>query len=174
MTSTIGPRAGQGTPPTTPNPMAIAPSIPTRRSSFSTPLEAVRRRQEALERLAARRIVTPPPMAPSTAGRSADVAHLRPVVSASVSPGGQSVPHDAELSHPRVPLTTREIEVLRTWLLTDSKSVAASRLMISVGTVNTHLARIRTKYADAGRPARTKASLVARAIQDGLISLDEL
>jgi len=149
--------------------MAIAPSIPTRRSSFSTPLEAVRRRQEALERLAARRIVTPP----STPRRTADVTQLRPVAS-STTPTMQLAPTGDEPVHPRVPLTTREVEVLRTWLLTDSKSVAASRLVISVGTVNTHLARIRTKYADAGRPARTKASLVARAIQDGLISLDEL
>ncbi|GAB41213.1 putative LuxR family transcriptional regulator [Gordonia sputi NBRC 100414] len=95
-------------------------------------------------------------------------------MSASVGSGMHSAPGGGERMHPRVPLTSREVEVLRTWLLTDSKSVAASRLVISVGTVNTHLARIRTKYADAGRPARTKASLVARAIQDGLISLDEL
>ncbi|MFF0707260.1 response regulator transcription factor [Gordonia sputi] len=171
MTSTIGPRAGDDVPPTSTSPMAIKPSIPTRRSSFSTPLEAVRRRQEALERLAARRIVTTPPTRPT-----ADHAHLRPMVSASVGSGMHSAPAPGggEPMHPRVPLTSREVEVLRTWLLTDSKSVAASRLVISVGTVNTHLARIRTKYADAGRPARTKASLVARAIQDGLISLDEL
>ncbi|GAC49742.1 helix-turn-helix transcriptional regulator [Gordonia aichiensis] len=170
MTSTIGPRAGEDTPAAPPAPMAIAPSIPTRRSSFSTPLEAVRRRQEALERLAARRIVTPP----STPRRTADVTQLRPVAASSTTPTMQLAPTGDEPVHPRVPLTTREVEVLRTWLLTDSKSVAASRLVISVGTVNTHLARIRTKYADAGRPARTKASLVARAIQDGLISLDEL
>ena len=126
MTSTIGPRAGDDTPPALPSPIAISRSIPTRRSSFSTPLEAVRRRQEALERLAARRIVTPPP----TVRRPADLAHLHTVASASVGSGMQSAPGGGEPVHPRVPLTSREVEVLRTWLLTDSKSVAASRFVV--------------------------------------------
>jgi hypothetical protein len=38
----------------------------------------------------------------------------------------------------------------------------------------THIARIRSKYADVGRPARTKAQLLARALQDGLVQLDDL
>ena len=64
--------------------------------------------------------------------------------------------------------------MLRTWLLLDSKTAVAGSLGISLGTVNTHLTRIRAKYADLGRPAPTKAGLVARAVQDELISLDEL
>lgn len=169
MTSTIGPRAGEDSASASNLPLAIAPSIPVRRSSFSTPLEAVRRRQEALERLAARRIVTAPP----ATERAVVHPHLRSVAPAPAQPDNAPAA-GSDSGHPRVLLTSREVEVLRTWLLTDSKSVAASRLVISVGTVNTHLARIRAKYADAGRPARTKASLVARAIQDGLIRLDEL
>ncbi|MGV9672239.1 MULTISPECIES: LuxR C-terminal-related transcriptional regulator [unclassified Gordonia (in: high G+C Gram-positive bacteria)] len=126
------------------------------RRAYSTPLQAMRRRQEALDRLAARR-------PGSAADLMAPPAALRAVPSEPTSP--QYTP---------VPLTTREVEVLRTWLLVDSKSEAATQLMISVGTVNTHLARIRVKYAEAGRTARTKASLVARAIQDGLVVLDDL
>ncbi|MFT4124766.1 MAG: LuxR C-terminal-related transcriptional regulator [Gordonia sp. (in: high G+C Gram-positive bacteria)] len=128
-------------------------AIPVRRA-YSTPLQAVRRRQEALEQLAARRM-TPPPR------------HVPGLGAARIAP-------PAAPATPTVPLTAREIEVLRTWLLVDSKSDAADQLNISVGTVNTHLARIRAKYIDAGRPARTKASLVARAIQDGLVVLEEL
>ncbi|MGC4934846.1 response regulator transcription factor [Gordonia sp. DT30] len=139
----------------------VIPAVPPRpviavRRTYSTPLQAVRRRQEALERLAARRSV---PAAPP-----------RPVTLRAVTP---AAPPETP-TYPAVPLTSREIEVLRTWLLVDSKSEAASGLHISVGTVNTHLARIRNKYAQAGRTARTKAALVARAIQDGLVVLDEL
>lgn len=37
-----------------------------------------------------------------------------------------------------------------------------------------YLDRVRIKYANVGRPARTKASLVARAVQDGLVDVDDL
>lgn len=47
-------------------------------------------------------------------------------------------------------LSAREKEVLLTWLAADSKTEAARRLFISVGTLNTHLQRIRLKYATAG------------------------
>jgi hypothetical protein len=43
-----------------------------------------------------------------------------------------------------------------------------------MGTVNTHLGRTRTKYAAVGRTATTKSALLARALQDGIIDLDEL
>lgn len=71
-------------------------------------------------------------------------------------------------------LSQREIEVLRAWLHLDSKSAVAHSLFISLGTVNTHLARIRVKYNEVGRTAPTKAALVARAIQDGIVSIDDL
>lgn len=71
-------------------------------------------------------------------------------------------------------LSRREVEVLREWLCSDSKQVVAQRLYIAPATVNTHLARIRDKYALAGRSASTKAALLVRALQDGLITIDEL
>lgn len=71
-------------------------------------------------------------------------------------------------------LTTREIAVLGAWLRCDSKQEVCAVLHIALGTVNTHLSRIRAKYAGVGRAAPTKASLLARALQDGLIALDDL
>lgn len=50
----------------------------------------------------------------------------------------------------------------------------AHRLHLSVKAVDTYIARVRVKYADAGRPASSKAALVARALQDGLVELGEL
>jgi DNA-binding CsgD family transcriptional regulator len=75
---------------------------------------------------------------------------------------------------PRPMLTQREIEVLTGWIKCDSKVEVAKSLFLSLGTVNTHLTRIRAKYAAVGRTASTKASLVARALQDGLIDIADL
>ncbi|MFI7000843.1 LuxR C-terminal-related transcriptional regulator [Nocardia sp. NPDC050175] len=71
-------------------------------------------------------------------------------------------------------LSAREREVLVAWVKCDSKTLVGKQLYLSIGTVNTHITRIRGKYAAAGRPANTKAALVARVLQDGLIMLDEL
>lgn len=56
----------------------------------------------------------------------------------------------------------------------ESKDLVTCRLNIAPATVRTHLQRVRVKYAAAGRPAPTKAALVARAVQDGIISIDDL
>ncbi|GHE77073.1 hypothetical protein GCM10017786_02960 [Amycolatopsis deserti] len=74
----------------------------------------------------------------------------------------------------RPALSPRETEVLVEWFQSESKDFVAHRLGISQNTVNSHLERIRVKYAQIGREAPTKAALVARAIQDGLISVDDL
>ncbi|MUL78637.1 LuxR C-terminal-related transcriptional regulator [Mycolicibacterium sp. CBMA 226] len=71
-------------------------------------------------------------------------------------------------------LAPREQEVLLAWFRTDSKELAAQQLFVAPSTVRTHLQRIRAKYAAAGRPAGTKAALVARAIQDRIINIDDL
>ncbi|MEU6562942.1 LuxR C-terminal-related transcriptional regulator [Nocardia nova] len=72
------------------------------------------------------------------------------------------------------PLSAREVEVLLAWILSDTKAEVSRQLYISPGTVNTHIARIREKYSRAGRAAPTKAALLARALQDGHIGLDEI
>jgi len=74
----------------------------------------------------------------------------------------------------RPDLAPREKEVLVAWFQSESKDLVGRRLFIAPTTVRTHLQRIRAKYAAAGRPAITKAALVARAIQDGIVSIDDL
>jgi DNA-binding NarL/FixJ family response regulator len=71
-------------------------------------------------------------------------------------------------------LTGREKEVLRAWIQMGSKHIVADHHFVETSTVRGHLERIRAKYAEAGRPAATKAALTARAIQDGLLSLDDV
>lgn len=75
---------------------------------------------------------------------------------------------------PAPALTAREIQILREWVMRDTKSEVAGALFITQATVSTHVNRIRIKYAAVGRPAGTKAALLARALQDGHIDLDEL
>jgi two-component system, NarL family, nitrate/nitrite response regulator NarL len=71
-------------------------------------------------------------------------------------------------------LTSREQEVLLAWFQCESKQLVAARCNISPRTVEGYIDRVRVRYARAGRPAPTKAALVARALQDGLIELDDL
>ncbi len=74
----------------------------------------------------------------------------------------------------RPALSRREVEVLRCWLLSDSKSEVSTKLHVAPGTIKSHLHRIRGKYEAVGRNAGTKASLVARALQDGILTIEEL
>ncbi len=48
----------------------------------------------------------------------------------------------------------------------------AETMHVQVDTVHEYLKRIRQKYADAGRPARTKVDLFRRAVEDGLLVMD--
>ena len=74
----------------------------------------------------------------------------------------------------RANLAPREKEVLIAWFRTESKDVVARQLQIAPTTVRTHLQRVRAKYAAVGRTATKKAALVARAIQDGIVSVDDI
>jgi DNA-binding NarL/FixJ family response regulator len=84
----------------------------------------------------------------------------------------RAISTDSRTDRPR--LTPREIDVLVSWFACESKDMVARKLGLSVRTVNSYIDRVRIRYANAGRPAPTKAALVARAIQDGLVGLDEL
>jgi DNA-binding NarL/FixJ family response regulator len=79
---------------------------------------------------------------------------------------------DTRANRPR--LAPREVDVLLEWFHCESKEMVARKLNLSVRTVNSYLDRVRIKYANVGRGAPTKAALVARAIQDGLVTVDEL
>lgn len=80
----------------------------------------------------------------------------------------------ADTKSHRPQLSAREQEVLVEWFQCESKQLVAQRVGITPHTVGTYLDRVRLKYANAGRPAPTKAALVVRAIQDGIVTLDEL
>lgn len=86
--------------------------------------------------------------------------------------GQQRKPSMAAQRRPQ--LSPREVEVLCIWLRGRSKSNAGETLYITASTVKTHIQRIRDKYDEVGRPAPTKLSLAIRAIQDGLIDIDDL
>ena len=74
----------------------------------------------------------------------------------------------------RANLAPRKIEVLIAWFRTESKDLVARQPQIAPTTVRTHLQRVRAKYATVGRPATTKAALVARAIQDGIVNVHDI
>ncbi|MFF4774677.1 DNA-binding response regulator [Microtetraspora fusca] len=80
----------------------------------------------------------------------------------------------ADTADDRPKLSLREEEVLIEWFQCESKDLVAQKLGLTPRTVNSYLDRVRIKYANVGREARTKANLVARAIQDGLIDVDDL
>lgn len=111
--------------------------------------------------------------------RAAEQRHLVTAIRAAAAGVRYAPPRpEAARSGDRPPdrplLSVRELEVLVSWFRSESKGVVAKSLGISERTVNTYLDRVRIKYANAGRPASTKAKLMARAVQDGLIPLHEL
>lgn len=96
---------------------------------------------------------------------AAGVGYTPPMLSGAI--GSDDRPHRPRLS-------PREKEVLLEWFHCESKEMVAKRLNITVSRVNQCLERARLKYAKVGREAPTKAALVARLIQDGHVSVDEL
>jgi DNA-binding CsgD family transcriptional regulator len=71
----------------------------------------------------------------------------------------------------RVPhLSERERTALTWWLRSMTKASVASRMGVSPHTVDMYIRRIRSKYAQVGRPVPTKADLLLRAIEDGLFT----
>jgi DNA-binding NarL/FixJ family response regulator len=92
-------------------------------------------------------------------------SYTPPMMSGAI--GADDRPHRPKLS-------PREKEVLLEWFHCESKEMVAKRLNITVSRVNQCLERARLKYAKVGREAPTKAALVARLIQDGHVSVDEL
>ncbi|OLT16564.1 LuxR family transcriptional regulator [Actinomadura sp. CNU-125] len=71
-------------------------------------------------------------------------------------------------------LSDRERTALLLWFQSMSKASVARRMGVSVHTVEMYIKRARVKYAQAGRPAPTKADMLARAIEDGLIRPEEI
>jgi two-component system nitrate/nitrite response regulator NarL len=74
----------------------------------------------------------------------------------------------------RPALSDQERTALLLWFQSMSKQAVAARMGIAESTVRQYIQRARIKYANAGRPAPTRTQLLARAIQDGLISASEV
>ncbi|WP_246600949.1 helix-turn-helix transcriptional regulator [Skermania piniformis] len=72
-----------------------------------------------------------------------------------------------------VGLSPRQQEVLTLYASGEKASRVARLTGLSEQTVNDYLARIRQKYADAGRPAPTKTDLYKRAVEDGWLPVPE-
>ena len=76
---------------------------------------------------------------------------------------------DADSEFTKVKLSPREQEVLSLYASGLALKQVAFELNISNYTAKEHIDRVRTKYANIGRPAVNKTELLMRAIEDGLI-----
>lgn len=72
-----------------------------------------------------------------------------------------------------VGLSPRQLEVLELYASGEKADRVGRMTGLSPQTVNDYLQRIRQKYADAGRPARTKTDLYKRALEDGYLPIPE-
>lgn len=76
---------------------------------------------------------------------------------------------DADADFKKAKLSPREQEVLSLYASGLALKQVAYTLNIKVPTAKEHIDRVRTKYANIGRPAVNKTELLMRAIEDGLI-----
>ncbi|MCP9619532.1 response regulator transcription factor [Nocardia otitidiscaviarum] len=88
----------------------------------------------------------------------------RPVPTASGAPAVGSDPGLGDIILP-----TRQREVLELYANGETAGSVARRLGLSEYTVNDYLGRIRRKYAEAGRPVRTRVDLYREAARDGFL-----
>lgn len=66
-------------------------------------------------------------------------------------------------------LSAQETTVLVGYVTGLTLASAARRAGVRLGTAKQYLDRVKRKYESAGRPARTKLELAARAREDGLL-----
>jgi DNA-binding NarL/FixJ family response regulator len=80
----------------------------------------------------------------------------------------------ADTDPDRPSLAPKEVAVLRLWFQGMSKASVGLRLDMSENTVRDYISRVRAKYAGTGRAAPSKEALLARALEDGLITLADV
>jgi DNA-binding NarL/FixJ family response regulator len=80
---------------------------------------------------------------------------------------------DADPEFDRAQLAQRERDVLHLYASGLPLSQVALKLGIKVSTAKEYLDRIRAKYVEVGRPARSKVELLRRAMEDGILAIDE-
>lgn len=71
-------------------------------------------------------------------------------------------------------LSERERTALVWWLRSMTKASVARRMGVSPHTVDMYIKRVRAKYAGVGFLVPTKADLLARAVEDGLVGPEDL
>jgi two-component system nitrate/nitrite response regulator NarL len=74
----------------------------------------------------------------------------------------------------RPSLSVQERQALLLWFQGMSKASVGRRMSITENTVRQYIDRARMKYAALGRPALSKDALLARAIEDGIITPREV
>lgn len=78
-------------------------------------------------------------------------------------------------SSPDMPnLSEQERQCLIEWVVTDSIPRAAQKRKIKESTFRTYIQRIEAKYDAVGRPARGKAQLTQRALEDDLVQANDV
>lgn len=78
-------------------------------------------------------------------------------------------------SKPKAPaLSVQELRAFRLWISGKKMAAVAREMNISRETVHQYLLRVRMKYSSVGRRVTDKASLTARAIEDGLIRPEDV
>jgi two-component system, NarL family, nitrate/nitrite response regulator NarL len=80
----------------------------------------------------------------------------------------------ADTQPSRPALSAQERQALLLWFQGMSKESVGRRMSISENTVRQYINRARTKYEAAGRPAPSKDALLARAIEDQIITPAEV
>lgn len=93
-------------------------------------------------------------------------AHDRPVVPPAMA--------GVIVADQRPHLAPQERTALLLWFQSRSKAAVAERMGIRETTVKQYIDRARVKYGQVGRHAASKAALLARAIEDGLIRPDDI
>lgn len=79
---------------------------------------------------------------------------------------------DSDREFKMAALSPREREVLSLYASGLALKQVATQLSITYGTAKTHIDRVRTKYADIGRPTSNRTELLIRAIEDGVLDQD--
>jgi two-component system, NarL family, nitrate/nitrite response regulator NarL len=98
--------------------------------------------------------------------------HRRHLVEAIVAVAAGDRP--GEQTAPGISLSDRERTALVWWLRSMTKASVARRMGVSPHTVDMYIKRVRAKYAALGYTLPTKAELLARALEDGLVGPEDV
>jgi DNA-binding NarL/FixJ family response regulator len=80
---------------------------------------------------------------------------------------------DADPDLASAKLSPKEQQVLALYAAGEKSVTVANRAGLSTNTVAEYVKRIRYKYAMAGRPAHTKIDLYKRALEDGILPVND-